>query len=97
MESSEEDVQPGEALYDMHDGYVPMFTDRKGRAWRVIRKSLQVLQTDKGSQIIQEITGEPYTNKTLVALNDGSHEQDIQAAYSYDGLRFGIMTLERLP
>ena len=97
MESNEEQVQPGEALYDLHDGFKSCFKDYKGREWRVVRNSLQVLRTDKGSRIIQEMTDRTYTNKMLVCLNDDTFKQDIQAAYSYDGLRFGIMTLERLP
>lgn len=81
----------GHVLCDMHD-YQGEPIDVDGQKWFIVPESWQTVHTDKGSEFIEDCIEGPYTNKYLVVIED-RYEDKLIAAYSYDALRFGIMTL----
>jgi len=84
----------GKVIWDMHDA-LPAEVRILDDVWSVDYASWQVVRTNLGSQIIEGLTEDPYTNKHLVVIEDDG-EDCIRAAYSYDGLRFGLIKLRLL-
>jgi hypothetical protein len=82
----------GYVLCDMHDYRGRLSFVVENIEWVVIVDSWQTLQTSRGTEIIEGYIDRPYTNKYLVVIEDLGDDK-IRAAYSYDGLRFGVMTL----
>jgi hypothetical protein len=82
----------GYVIFDMHD-YSGRLTYRiHGVEWKIVKDSWQAVDMQGGSAIIENYTGERYTNKYVVVIDDYNHDL-IRAAYSYDDRRFGVMTL----
>lgn len=82
----------GVVLFDMHDYSGNTLYTINGVKWRIVPDSWQTLDMSCGREIIEYYTGEPYTNKLVVVIDDYNHDL-IRAAYSYDCRRFGVMTL----
>jgi hypothetical protein len=96
-------AETGDILFDMNDYHGRDNLINSGSRgfgmFRVVPGSVQVIRLEKSSEIVSRILLQagvegPYMNKSLVALNDGGYGQDIQVIYSYDNVRFGLMTLE---
>jgi hypothetical protein len=97
------DVSEGDILFDMNDyhgrGDVLDTGSRGFGKFNVVPESVQIIRVPGSDGIVRMILESEgitsYMNKALIALNDESCNQDIQCIYSYDGQRFGIMTLTR--
>lgn len=91
----------GQFLFDIHNSFSDEFIDYDERKWKVVENSWKIIRSSGGSQIIENYWAynevyKKYTNKFLVIVDDSSFEEEktVTAMYSYDDLRFGIMTLE---
>lgn len=82
----------GIVLFDMHDYSGKRRYTIAGVEWEIVKDSWQTIDMQGGKDIIENYTGEPYTNKYVVVIDDYNHDL-IRAAYSYDDRRFGVMTL----
>ena len=82
----------GIVLFDMHGYSGNTLYTVLGAKWRIVKDSWQTINMSGGKDIIEEYTGETYTNKLVVVIDDYNHDV-IKAAYSYDDRRFGVMTL----
>ena len=96
-------VKEGDILFDMNDYHGRdngIDTGSRGFGkFNVVPASVQIIRVQGSDGIVRMILESEgitsYMNKALIALNDESFSQDIQCIYSYDGQRFGVMTLTR--